>query len=58
MSTPAQWREASRIARKAAANETDPKMRVLWASHALALAQLAEQLERRENVEGCKMLVA
>ncbi len=58
VSTPAQWREASRIARKAAANETDPKMRVLWASHALALAELAEQVERREKAEGRKKLVA
>ena len=58
MSTPAQWREASRIAREVATKETDPKMRALWASHALVLAQLAEQVERREKAEGRKKLVA
>ena len=58
MSTPAQWREAARIAREAAAKQTDPKMQALWASHASALAQLAEQVERREKAEDRKKLVA
>ena len=58
MSTPTQWREASRIAREAAAKETKPKMKKMWAAHALALALLAEQIERREEAERRTMLVA
>lgn len=58
MSTPAHWREASRIAREVAAKETDPKMKQMWASHAFALAQLAEQIERRKTAGSRSKLVA
>ena len=49
MSTPAQWRDASRQASEAAERETSPHLKQLWANHSLALAQLADEIERREN---------
>ena len=49
MSTPAQWRDASRQASDAAERETSPHLKQLWANHSLALAQLADEIERREN---------
>ena len=44
-----QLREDSRYAVDVARRETDPQLKQLWASHALALAQLAEQMERPEK---------
>ena len=49
MSTPAQWRDASRQASDAAERETSPHLKQLWANHSLALAQLADEIERREH---------
>jgi hypothetical protein len=51
MPTPAQLREASRLYRDAAENEATPEIGRLLASHALALTQLAEVVERRERVD-------
>lgn len=47
--SPAEWRDASRSARHIAADETDPHLKRLWASHAFFLAQLAETIERRDE---------
>ena len=44
-----QLRDDSRYAVDVARGETDSKLKQLWASHALALAQLAEEIERREK---------
>ena len=44
-----QLREESRYAVDVARRETDPHLKQLWASHALALAQLAEEMDRREK---------
>ena len=49
MLTAQQLREGSRYAVKAARREADPQFKKLWASHALALAQLAEDIERRKK---------
>jgi hypothetical protein len=49
MSTPAQWRDASRQASDAAEREASPHLKQLWANHSLALAQLADEIERRET---------
>ena len=46
MPTPVELREASRLTRLAAVKESDPHLKRRLASHALALAQLAEQMER------------
>jgi hypothetical protein len=51
MPTPAELREASRQAREAATKETAPHLKQTLASHAFALAQLAEKLEREELLE-------
>jgi len=48
MSTPAELRELSRRSREAAAKEKTPQIKRGLASHALALAQLAERIERKE----------
>lgn len=50
MSTPAELRDASRLAREAARAESAPHLRRRLASHALALAQLAEKIEREDAV--------
>jgi hypothetical protein len=49
MPTPADLREESRLCRQAAQEEPDPKFKQLWANHALALAQLAEKIERDDK---------
>jgi hypothetical protein len=49
LSTPAEWREGSRIAAQIARKEANPELKRLWAAHALALQQLAETIERREE---------
>ena len=49
MLTSKQLREGSRYAGDVAQREADPRLKQLWASHALALAQLAEEMERREK---------
>ena len=49
MLTAQQLREGSRYAVEEAGRETDPQFKKRWASHALALAQLAEEIERREK---------
>ena len=46
VSTAAELRENSRRAREMATEETDPYFKRMWASHALALARLAEKVER------------
>jgi hypothetical protein len=46
VSTSADLRETSRRAREMATEETDPYFKRMWASHALALAQLAAKVER------------
>jgi hypothetical protein len=56
--TPAQLREDSRSARQMAATETDPHLKQLWANYALALAELAEQIERSGEAVRVKELVA
>ena len=48
-STPRELRENSRSARQMATEETDPYFKRRWASHAFALAQLAEKVERSEG---------
>ncbi|MDE1903474.1 MAG: hypothetical protein KGI46_06430 [Alphaproteobacteria bacterium] len=40
-------RDQSRVYLERAMRETDPRFKQLLARHALALAQLAEQIERR-----------
>jgi hypothetical protein len=47
-STPAELRENSRSARRMAAKEADSFFKRMWSSHALALEQLAQKIERRE----------
>jgi hypothetical protein len=46
MLTPAELRAGSRSARLAAENESAPPLKLRLADHALALAQLAEKIER------------
>jgi hypothetical protein len=46
MLTPAELRAGSRQAQELALNETTPHLRQALAAHALALAALAERLER------------
>ena len=46
MRTPAQLREASRTYNCAARDEAEPHLKLGLARHALALAQLAERIER------------
>ena len=46
MATATELREESRIYREAAADESTPALKLYLARHALALAQLAERLER------------
>ena len=46
MLTPAELRERSRLYREASAKESEPEFKRRLASHALALAQLAERVER------------
>jgi hypothetical protein len=52
MPTPAQLRDGSRLCVQAAEKEATPEIKRRLASHALALAQLAENIERRERIEG------
>ncbi len=47
---PAELREQSRLYRQAAENETNLYLSRTLASHALALAELAEKIERDEAV--------
>jgi hypothetical protein len=56
--TRAQLREDSRLAKQIAEKKTDPHLKRAWASYALALAQLAEQIERRDEAVRVKELVA
>jgi hypothetical protein len=49
MPTPAQLLEASRTYFRAAEKEATPEIKRRLASHALALAQLAEETERRAS---------
>jgi hypothetical protein len=51
MPTPAQLREASQLYWQAAENEATPEIGRRLASHALALTQLAEVIERRERLD-------
>jgi len=51
MRTPAELREASRLAREAASAEAELHIRMRLANHALALAQLAERIEREEEAD-------
>lgn len=46
MPTPAELRERSRFYRRMAGKETEPHLKRHLAAHALALAQLAEKIER------------
>ena len=48
MPTPAELRERSGLAQQAAEREAAPHLKRLLASHAFALAQLAEKIEREE----------
>lgn len=48
MPTPAELRAGSQLYRDAGRKETDPHLRHRLACHALALAQLAEKIERQE----------
>jgi hypothetical protein len=52
MMTPTELREEARRYRQASAEETEPHLKRHLASHALALAQLAEMIERDEAVFG------
>lgn len=56
--TPVQLRENSRAALEIARHEEDRHFKGLWADYALALAQLAEQIERREKAAAAKELAA
>jgi len=47
----AELREQARRYRQTANHETTPQLKQMLASHALALAQLAEKLERAEDVK-------
>ncbi len=49
VSTAAELRDDSRIAREIERKQADPELKRLWAGHALALALLAETIERREE---------
>jgi len=49
MPTTANLREESRLCRQAAQEESDPHVKQLWSSHALALAQRAEKIEREDE---------
>lgn len=49
MPTPVELREESRVCREAARAEFDPYFKRLLASHALAVAQLAEKIERAQQ---------
>jgi hypothetical protein len=51
MPTPSQLRDASRLYCQAAEKETTPEIGQRLASHALALTQLAEVIERRERLD-------
>jgi hypothetical protein len=51
MPTPATLREQSRLCREAALQEIIPEIKQRLASHAFALAQLAEKIEHDE-IEG------
>jgi hypothetical protein len=51
MPTPPQLRDASRLYCQAAEKETTPEIGRRLASHALALIQLAEVIERRERLD-------
>jgi hypothetical protein len=48
MPTPAKLRELCRLTLLAAAEESVPQLKRRLASHAFALAQLAERMEREE----------
>jgi hypothetical protein len=61
--TPAELREQSRLYRQAAEKETTVEFKRRLASHALALAQLAEKIERDEfvaqaNIERYRRMLA
>ena len=47
----AELREQARRYRQTANHETTPQLKQMLASHALALAQLAERVERREAAQ-------
>jgi hypothetical protein len=52
MMTPTELRDEARLYRQAAAEESEPHLKRRLASHALALAQLAEMIERDEAAFG------
>ena len=56
--TPAHLREDSLLAKQIAEKKTDPHLKRAWANYALALAQLAEQIECRDEAVRVKELVA
>jgi hypothetical protein len=56
--SPAQLRADSRSARQIAATEANPHIERLWTSYAVALAELAEQIERGKEAARVKELVA
>ena len=51
MPTPGELRDEARLYRQAARKESSPEIRRKLANHALALAQLAEKIEREEAGE-------
>ena len=51
MATPAELREQARLYRLAVEDESTPAIKVRLASHAFALAQLAEAIERRARYQ-------
>jgi hypothetical protein len=61
MLTPAELRDQSRVYRDASVKEAAPEFKRRLASHALALAQLAERIERAlragEGVEELRLTV-
>ena len=52
MATPAELREQSRLFREMAKTETEPQLRRHLAANAMALAQLAEKIERDKAITG------
>jgi hypothetical protein len=51
MPTPAQWREGARRYCNAAEAEATPEISRRLASHAVALAELAEKIERHQRID-------
>jgi hypothetical protein len=49
MPTPGELREDARRYKRAARDEATPEIKIRLVSHAFALAQLAEKIERKET---------